>query len=193
VAAQVFHTDPEAVTREQRNHAKTINFGIIYGVTPFGLSRRIEGLDVAGATQLIAEYKDRFRGIDQFLQRCVHQALDLGYVTTLTGRRRAIPEIFSTNANTRSLGERLAINTVVQGSAADLIKMAMVNVQRRIDQEQLPLKMLLQIHDELVMESPEELARHHAQIVCEEMERSMQLRIPLRAEAGVGKDWLSAK
>src|SRR5439155_16607483 len=114
VAAQVFGTPLESVTREQRNRAKTINFGIIYGVTPFGLSRRIEGLDVAGATQLINEYKQRFSGIDRFMQQCVHQALDQGYVSTLTGRRRAIPEIQSPNGNTRSLGERLAINTVVQ-------------------------------------------------------------------------------
>jgi DNA polymerase-1 len=193
VAAQVFGVSLDAVTREQRNRAKTINFGIIYGVTPFGLSRRIEGLDVAGATLLINDYKQRFCGIDRFLQRCVHQALDQGYVTTLTGRRRAIPEILSPNGNTRSLGERLAINTVVQGSAADLIKAAMVNVQRRIDRERLPLKLLLQIHDELVFETPEAAAEEHAAIVCTEMERAMSLSVPLKAEAGIGENWLSAK
>ncbi len=193
VAAQVFATPLEAVTREQRNKAKTINFGIIYGVTPFGLARRIEGMDVAGATALIADYKQRYVGIDRFLQQCVQQALEQGYVTTLTGRRRAIPEIHSSNGNTRSLGERLAINTVVQGSAADLIKAAMVNVQRRIDRERLPLKLLLQIHDELVFETPEAVAVKHAAIVCEEMERAMSLSVPLKAEAGIGGDWLAAK
>jgi DNA polymerase I len=193
VASEVFGVPLEGVTKEQRNRAKTINFGIIYGVTPYGLSRRIEGLDVESASRLIAEYKQRFAGIDRFLQRCVQQALEEGCVTTLTGRRRAIPEIHSPNGNTRSLGERLAINTVVQGSAADLIKAAMVNVQRRIDRERLPLKLLLQIHDELVLESPTEAAPEHARIVCEEMERAMTLRIPLKAEAGVGENWLVAK
>lgn len=193
VASQVFGTPPDAVTPEQRSYAKRINFGIIYGVTPFGLARRIEGLDVAGATRLIADYKQRFPGIDRFLQECVQHALEDGYVTTLTGRRRAIPEIHSSNGNERSLGERLAINSVVQGSAADLIKIAMVNVQRRIDRDRLPMKLLLQIHDELVFETPETLAEEHAAIICDEMERAMTLRVPLRAEAGIGTDWMSAK
>src|SRR5204863_6242915 len=132
----------------------------------------------------------RFPGIDTFLQKCVAQALDQGYVTTLMGRRRAIPEIHSMNRHTRSLGERLAINSVVQGSAADLIKLAMVNVQRRVDRERLPLKLLLQIHDELVFETPEEAAEPHAAIVCQEMERAMTLSVPLKAEAGIGVDWM---
>jgi DNA polymerase-1 len=193
VAAQVFHVPIDAVTREQRSHAKTINFGIIYGITPFGLARRIEGLDVPRATQLITEYRQRFPGIDRFLQQCIQQAIDRGYVTTITGRRRPIPEIYSPNANIRNLGERLAINSVVQGSAADLIKIAMVNLHRRIDHDQLPLKMLLQIHDELVIEALEPSAQEHARIVCEEMERAMTLRVPLKAEAGIGRDWLSCK
>jgi DNA polymerase-1 len=193
VASQVFGVPLDQVTREQRGRAKTINFGIIYGVTPFGLSQRIEGLDVPTATQLIADYKARFPGIDAFMQRCVQQALDRGYVTTLSGRRRAIPEVHASNANTRNLGERLAINTVVQGSAADLIKAAMVNVHRRADEDALPLKMLLQIHDELVLEAPESEAERLAKVICEEMERAMTLSVPLRAEAGIGKDWMSAK
>ncbi len=193
VASQVFGVPLEQVTREQRARAKTINFGIIYGITPFGLARRIEGLDVAAAAELIAAYRQRFPGIETFLQRCIQEALDQGYVCTLTGRYRAIPEIHSPNRNTRNLGERLAINSVVQGSAADLIKAAMVNVQRRIDRDNLPLKMLLQIHDELVLEAPEAAAEEQAAIVCAEMERAMTLRIPLRAEAGIGSDWMSAK
>ena len=193
VASQVFEVPADSVTRELRDKAKTINFGIIYGVSPTGLSRRIKGMRVKEAAALIDDYKTRFPGIDRFLQQCVQQASDHGYVRTLTGRRRAIPEIYATNRSRRSLGERLAINTVVQGSAADLMKAAMVHVQHRIDKDQLPLKMLLQIHDELVLETPEALAAEHAAIVCEEMEKAMSLRVPLRTEAGIGDNWMTAK
>ena len=193
VASQVFEVPAASVTRELRDKAKTINFGIIYGVSPTGLSRRIKGMRVKEAAALIDDYKTRFPGIDRFLQQCVQQASDHGYVSTLTGRRRAIPEIYATNRSRRSLGERLAINTVVQGSAADLMKAAMVYVQHRIDKDKLPLKMLLQIHDELVLETPETLAAAHAAIVCEEMEKAMSLRVPLRTEAGIGDNWMTAK
>jgi DNA polymerase-1 len=193
VASQVFGVSPELVSREMRNHAKTINFGIIYGVTAFGLARRIEGMDVETAGKLIADYRRRFAGIDRFLQQCVDHATTHGYVATFMGRRRAIPEVKSANAAQRALGERLAINTVVQGSAADLMKLAMVRVQNRIDRDRLPMRMLLQIHDELVLETPEERAEEHARIVKEEMEGAMALSVPLLAETGVGPDWLSAK
>ena len=193
VASQVFEVPTALVTRELRDKAKTINFGIIYGVSPTGLSRRIKGMTVKEASALIDDYKTRFPGIDRFLQECVQQASDHGYVSTLTGRRRAIPEIYATNRSRRSLGERLAINTVVQGSAADLMKAAMVRVQHRIDRDRLRLKMLLQIHDELVLEIPEALAEEHAEIVCEEMENAMSLRVPLRTEAGIGDNWMVAK
>ncbi len=193
VASQVFETPTASVTRELRDKAKTINFGIIYGVSPTGLSRRIKGMSVKEAAALIDDYKTRFPGIDRFLQACVQQASDHGYVSTLTGRQRVIPEIYATNRSRRSLGERLAINTVVQGSAADLMKAAMVRVQHRIDADRLPLKMLLQIHDELVLETPEALAEVHAAIVCEEMENAMSLQVPLRTEAGIGDNWMVAK
>lgn len=193
VAAEVFGAPLDRVTREQRNQAKTINFGIIYGVTPYGLARRVEGLDVPAATQLIADYKKRYAGIDAFLQQCIQKAMSDGYVTTILGRRRAIPEIHSANAHTRNLGERLAINSVVQGSAADLIKVAMVNVQRKIDRDNLPVKMLLQIHDELVFETPLQGADARADALCAEMEGAMKLKVPLKVECGIGQDWLSAK
>ncbi len=193
VASQVFGVPLDLVSREQRSQAKTINFGIIYGVTAFGLARRVEGLDVSSATRLISDYKMQFPGIDRFLQECIQQASQEGYVTTLLGRRRAIPEIISTNTHTRSLGERLAINSVVQGSAADLIKLAMVNVHRRIVKDSLPIKLLLQIHDELVFESPDESAVSCSKIIQEEMENAMSLKVPLRCSAGLGYDWLSAK
>ncbi len=193
VASQVYGVPPELVSREQRSNAKTINFGIIYGVTPFGLARRIEGLDVPAATQLIADYKRKFQGIDRFLYECIQRAMDDGYVTTLMGRRRYIPEIRASNMAQRSLGERLAINSVIQGSAADLIKIAMVRVHRRIDRERAPMKLLLQIHDELVLETPARHAKEHAAMVREEMEGAMSLRIPLKAECGIGADWMAAK
>lgn len=193
VASQVFGVPTELVTRKLRDKAKSINFGIIYGVSATGLSRRIKGMTVSEAAQLIADYKARFPGIRHFLHQCVQEALEYGYVKTLTGRRRAIPEIYATARNRRSQGERLAINTVVQGTAADLMKAAMVRVQHRINRDRLPLKMLLQIHDELVLETPEELAEVHAAIVCEEMENVMSLAVPLRTEAGIGNNWMEAK
>src|SRR5690606_36074649 len=161
--------------------------------TPYGLARRIEGLDLEGARTLIADYRQRFSGIDAFLKRCIDQALQDGFVTTILGRRREIPQITSRNPNTRNLGERLAINTVVQGSAADLIKLAMVNLHRRILREKLPLKLLLQIHDELVLEAPQTEAERCAAVVREEMENAMQLDVPLKVEVGIGPDWLNAK
>jgi DNA polymerase-1 len=193
VAAQVFEVAPEEVTSQQRGHAKTINFGIIYGVTPFGLARRIDGLDNDGAKQLIDDYKTTYAGINRFLDACVKQALELGYVTTILGRRRWIDQVGSRNPNQRALGERLAINSVVQGSAADLIKLAMVNLHRRIEAESLPMKMLLQIHDELVVECPETEADAVAKVIVEEMESAMELKVPLKVEPGVGGNWFEAK
>jgi DNA polymerase-1 len=193
VAAQVFNVAAADVTSDQRGHAKTINFGIIYGVTPYGLARRIEGLDVPGAKKLIADYRSRFAGIDTFLQQCIEQAEQHGYVTTILGRRRAIDQISSRNGQIRALGERLAINSVVQGSAADLIKLAMANLHRRIGRDNLSMRLLLQIHDELVCESPVGDIETNAKIVCDEMENAMKLRVPLKVEAGVGEDWYSAK
>ncbi len=193
VAAQVFDTPLDQVTRDQRGHAKTINFGIIYGVTPYGLSRRIEGMDVESARTLITDYRKRFPGIDTFLHDCVAQAEMNGYVSTIMGRRRAITEIRSARGNTRSLGERLAINTVVQGSAADLIKLAMVKLHQRIKRENLPMQLLLQIHDELVCECPAEQAEQMSQVVKEEMTQAMQLAVPLEVEISTGDSWFDAK
>jgi DNA polymerase-1 len=193
VACEVFGVPLDQVTSAQRGHAKVINFGIIYGVTAYGLARRIEGLDVQAAKKLITDYRARFAGIDRFLARCIDQAATHGYVKTILGRRRPIPQIGSANPNTRALGERLAINTVVQGSAADLIKQAMVNLHRRIRRETLPMDLLLQIHDELVLETPAEHAQACAAIVKQEMEQAMTLKVPLKVELGMGEDWLSAK
>lgn len=193
VAAQVFDVPLNEVTSEQRGHAKTINFGIIYGVTPFGLARRIEGLDLDGAKKLIDDYKMTYAGINRFLDRCVQQAVEEGYVTTILGRRRWIDQVTSRNPNLMALGERLAINSVVQGSAADLIKVAMVNLHRHINQESLPMKMLLQIHDELVVECPLKESDRVARIVVEAMENAMLLKVPLKVDYGIGHNWYDAK
>lgn len=193
VAAEVFKIEPEDVSREMRDKAKIVNFGIIYGVSPSGLARRIQGMNVNEARDLITDYKARFPGITAFFQDCVQQALDQGYVSTLTGRRRSIPELFEASQSRQSLGERLAINTVIQGTAADLIKAAMVKVQHRIDRDQLNMKLLLQIHDELVLESPIDLVEAHAAIVSEEMENALKLNVPLRTETGIGENWMDAK
>jgi len=193
VAAEVFNTELDEVTPDQRNHAKVINFGIVYGVTAYGLARRIDGLDNDAAKKLINDYKQRFEGIDRFLDQCIDEAQTHGYVTTILGRRREVSEISSSNGQTRQLGERLAINSVVQGSAADLIKLAMVNLHRRIKRESLPMKMLLQIHDELVFEVPEADTDRAAEIIRNEMEHAMTLSVPLKVDMGIGSDWFAAK
>ncbi len=193
VAAETFGVPLEQVTPEQRGRAKTINFGIIYGVTPFGLARRIEGMSVDDARTLIDGYKSRFSGIDRFLTACVDQARTEGHVTTILGRRRDIEQVHDRNPQQRALGERLAINTVVQGSAADLIKLAMLRVHGRIKREARPYRLLLQIHDELVLEVPKEDAEAAAELVREEMEAAMQLRVPLRVDVGWGASWFEAK
>ncbi len=193
VAAQVFGVAADEVTKEQRNRAKVINFGIIYGITAFGLARRIEDLDNASAAELIADYKKRFPGIDRFLQTCIEKAKQDGYVQTILGRRRAIDGIHDRNPQVRALAERLAINSVVQGSAADLIKLAMVNLQARIERESLPMRLLLQIHDELVIEAPAEQADAMAAVLVDVMRSAMTMKVPLEVEAGIGDDWFGAK
>ena len=193
VAAEVFGVDPQAVTKEQRASAKVVNFGIIYGVTAYGLARRIEGLDNAGAKQLITDYRKRFSGIDRFLEACVEHAKSHGYVSTIMGRRRSIAQLDARNPQLRALGERLAINTVVQGSAADLIKLAMVQLHQRIERDRLPVKLLIQIHDELVIEAPADFEAEATRVLVDTMESAMKLKVPLKADPGAGVNWFEAK
>jgi len=196
VAAEVFGTSPDEVTDEQRSAAKMVNFGIVYGITPYGLARRLKPgagkEEIKQAERIIADYKKRYPKIDKFLERCVETAKRKGYVETIMRRRRPIPEI-TDRGNRYALGERMAINTVVQGSAADLIKVAMVKLHRRIHDEQLPLKMLLQIHDELVFECPAGEVEAMTQRVKTEMESAMDLSVPIKAEARHGPNWYEAK
>jgi len=193
VAAEVFGVKPEEVTRQQRNQAKTVNFGIVYGVTAQGLARRIDGLDMKGAAELIAAYNKRFPRIQGFMAEQVQKARADGYVSTITGRRRPIFDINSAVFNQRNAAERAASNSVVQGSAADLIKIAMVNIARKIKAEHRPLKMLLQVHDELVFETPEKGVEEQAEFVRSEMVAAMTLTVPLEAEVGWGKNWQEVK
>ncbi|GIK20482.1 MAG: DNA polymerase I [Leptolyngbya sp. PLA2] len=203
VAAQIHGVPVEKVTREQRNGAKMVNFGIVYGITPYGLARRL-GVSNTEATEIIDGYKRRFAGITTFLQECVEQATRRGYVETMMKRRRSIPDIESTNPQRRALAERTAINSVVQGSAADLIKIAMVDLHRRLSPhaahhrggrppEIEGVRMLLQIHDELVFEAPEERAEEARRVIVDRMEHAMTLDVPLVADSAVSRDWHEAK
>jgi len=203
VAAQI-HGVPEAeVTREQRDGAKMVNFGIVYGITPFGLARRL-GVGNKEAEEIITNYKRRFAGITTFLEECVQQAESRGYVETMLGRRRPIPEIESTNPARRALAHRMAINSVVQGSAADLIKIAMVDLHSRLSphaaharegrEPEIPgVLMLLQIHDELVFEADASDAEQARNLIVERMEAAMRLTVPLVAEAATAPNWFEGK
>jgi DNA polymerase-1 len=193
VAAEVFNAKPENVTREQRGQAKIVNFGIVYGVTASGLARRIEGMTVRSASELINAYHKRFPRIKQFLEQCVVEAQTKGYVETLCGRRRPVTDIHSQVVALRNAAERIAINSVVQGSAADLIKIAMRNVFDRLRKEKRPSKMLLQVHDELVFETPANVVEDEARVIREEMTSAMKLEVPLKVEVGWAKNWQEVK
>ena len=194
VASEVFGIPLDEVTPEQRNGAKMVNFGIVYGITPYGLARRLGGdTPVGRASEIIDDYKARFPGIDAFLEACILEAKTTGGVRTILGRRRPIPQIESRNPNERSLGERMAINTVVQGSAADLIKQAMLDVYRTLPKASPSARMLLQIHDELVFEVPEGDAESTWDHVKERMEQAMTLKVPLVVDGAWGPAWSDAK
>lgn len=192
VAAQIFGVDLADVTDEQRRRAKTVNFGIIYGQTPFGLSRTL-GISREQAREFMDAYFLQYPRIREFLAECVEQARRQGFVQTILGRRRRIPDIDSSNHNRRSFAERTAVNTVVQGSAADLIKQAMVNIHRRVHEQSLPLQMLIQVHDELVFETPAFEAERMAAVVTEEMTQAMDLAVPLKVDVAWGENWLASK
>ena len=192
VAAEVFGVALDEVTPDMRAKAKTVNFGIIYGQTAYGLSVSLR-IPRKDAAEFIEKYKARFPKIDEFLAQCVRQAKEHGYVETIFGRRRQVPDIESRNQQRRGMAERLAINSVVQGSAADLIKRAMVNIARRIDTENRPGRMLLQIHDELVFEVPEAAVESEREMVVHEMTSAIALSVPLKVDVGVGPNWMEAK
>jgi len=192
VAAQVYDINPDEVDSDQRGKAKAVNFGIIYGQTPFGLSRSI-GIPVDQAKQFIDEYFNRYPKIQEFMDTVMTEARKDGYVKTILGRRRLIPELYATNKTRQSLAQRLAVNTIIQGSAADLIKIAMVNIHRKIKNENLDMKMILQVHDELVFELPQNKADKYAKIIQKEMTHAIPLKTPIAVDIGTGKNWLECK
>jgi DNA polymerase-1 len=191
-AAVVFGVPVAQVNAEQRARAKTINFATIYGQGPFALSKQL-GITQEDAKQFIAQYFERFAGVRAFLDRQVALAKEQGYVETLLGRRRYIPEVRERNFNLRSYGERNAQNSPLQGSAADLIKLAMIRIHGLLAERRLASRMLLQVHDELVFEVPPGEVELMEGLVKLEMESVMPLRVPLVADVGVGENWLDAK
>ncbi|MGL4293909.1 MAG: DNA polymerase I [Bacteroidales bacterium] len=190
-AAKIYKIPIEEVTREMRNKAKTANFGIIYGISTFGLANRLN-IPRAEAKELIDGYFTSYPAVKEYMDQSIEKARQQGYVETLFGRKRMLPDINSRNSVVRSYAERNAINAPIQGSAADIIKVAMINIDRRFKEEKLEAKMILQVHDELNFNVPEKEREIVKQIVVEEMENAYQMRVPLIAECGYGNNWLEA-
>jgi DNA polymerase-1 len=192
VASQIYGVPLDQVTSEMRGRCKTVNFGIIYGQGAQGLARTI-GMSPADAKQFIAEYFARYGSIRAFIDECIAKARRTGYAETILGRRRRITDIKSKNGGRRAQAERLAVNTVIQGSAADLIKVAMVNIHRRIGAGRLPVRMILQVHDELVFEVPLSEAEQHGEWIGEEMINAIRFDVPLKVDTRCGPSWLTDK
>jgi DNA polymerase-1 len=187
-ASEIFGLPPEEVTPEMRRKAKAVNFGIIYGISAFGLARDI-GVSNSEARRYIDNYFARYPKVREFLDRTIEDAKTNGHVTTLFGRRRFIPELASSTASVRSFGERMAVNTPIQGTAADLIKIAMIDIHRRIKEQGLGSKMILQVHDELVFEVPDGEIDHMKNLVREGMENVITLSVPIRVDMAAGRNW----
>jgi len=190
-ASQVFGVPLGEVTRLQRSHAKAVNFGIVYGISAWSLAQDI-GVSQAEAKAYMDAYLEKYHGVRDYQKRIVAQAKEQGFVSTLFGRRRTLPELKSSNFALRSFGERVALNMPIQGTAADIIKLAMVNVARRLDHEGLESKLILQVHDELIAECPEAEAERVRALLTEEMAQVAELAVPLIAEAKIGKSWAEA-
>ena len=192
-ASQVFGVPMEEVTPLMRRSAKAVNFGIVYGISAFSLSQDI-GVTVAQAKEYMEKYFQHYSGVRAYMDHVVEQARQDGYVTTLFGRRRWVPELKSSNFNTRSFGERVALNAPIQGTAADIIKLAMIRVRDRLRTEGLEGRLVLQVHDELIVECPEGEAQRVCALVKEEMESVAAQRLPVRllAETAAGESWAEA-
>ena len=191
-AARVFGMPQEMVTSEMRSKAKAVNFGIVYGIGAFSLSKDI-GVSRKEADDYIKEYLRNYSGVDAYMKRVVEEAKEKGYVETLFGRRRYLPELKSGNFNMRAFGERVARNMPIQGTAADIIKIAMIRVSRRLEREGLKARLILQVHDELIVECPPEEEGQVKELLTQEMEGAVNLSVPMLAEAGCGRTWYDAK
>jgi len=190
-AAKVYKIPIEEVTKEMRNHAKMVNFGIIYGISAFGLSQRL-GISRSEAKALIDNYFSEFEGVKKYMENTIQTAKQQGFVQTLNGRKRFLPDINSKNFTVRGFAERVAINSPVQGTAADLIKLAMIRIHKALRQKNLKSKMILQVHDELVFDAHKDEIEMLQEIVTYEMKNAMPLSVPLLAECGFGDNWLEA-
>lgn len=191
-ASEVFHTPLEAVTKEQRSAAKAVNFGIVYGISDFGLARNLN-IPVKVAKNYIEMYLERYPGVQAYMHESVETAREKGYAQTLYGRRRPLPELKSSNYNTRSFGERVAMNMPIQGSAADIIKIAMVQVHEKLRAEGFEARLVLQIHDELLVDAPAEEAEAVMRLMKDTMENVAKLKVKLIADAASGRSWYETK
>ncbi|MEE1076097.1 MAG: DNA polymerase I [Acutalibacteraceae bacterium] len=191
-ASQVFGMPLELVTPIMRSRAKAVNFGIVYGIGAFSLSKDI-GVSIKEADRYIKAYLTHYSGVNEYMKNIIDDAKEKGYVTTMFNRRRYLPELSASNKITRSFGERVARNIPIQGTAADIIKIAMIKVFNRLKAENLEARLILQVHDELIVEAPKHEALQVAMILQEEMEKAVKLNVPLVAEAAMGKTWYDAK
>ncbi len=191
-AMDVFGVEKEEVTSNMRRHAKAVNFGIVYGISDYGLSQSLD-ISRKEAGEFIKKYLESFPGVKEYMDDIVQDAKQKGYVTTLMNRRRYLPEITSRNFNLRSFAERTAMNTPIQGSAADIIKKAMIDMAARLKEENLQSRLLLQVHDELIFEAPEDEIEILKKIVPDVMENAMELEVPLKVDYSYGQTWYDAK
>ena len=192
VASRILNIPIEEVTKEQRSSAKAVNFGIVYGISDYGLANQI-GVSNKQAKEYINQYLEKYSGIKHFMDSVVESAKEKGYVETLFGRRRYIPEIKSNNYMVRQFGSRVAMNTPIQGTAADIMKIAMINVYNKLKEENIDAKIVLQIHDELLLEVSNKDKEEAKQILKNCMEKATKLEIPLEVELSEGNSWYEVK
>jgi DNA polymerase-1 len=191
-ASQVFHIPLDQVTPEQRRNAKAVNFGIVYGISAFGLSEDLS-ISRQEASEYIERYFATYPGVKEFLNRMVETAREKGQVTTLYGRIRPVPELKSSNFMQRNFGERIAMNSPIQGTAADIMKIAMIRVDKRLHEEGLKARIILQVHDELLVETPIEEQEQVNQLLREEMEAAAHLSVKLEVSVSDGNSWYETK
>ena len=191
-ASQVFNVEIESVTSEMRRQAKAVNFGIIYGISAFGLAEDL-GISQANAQKYINKYFETYSSVKEYFEKSVELAKSSGYTKTYLGRKRVINELKSSNRNLRLFGERAAMNMPLQGSSADIIKLAMINVYKKLKEGGVRAKLIMQVHDELIIDCPKNEAEQVSKILKEEMEGAVRLSIPLSVDVGVGENWLEAK